>query len=90
MRRASHRFSTGQVEPEAAVGGALALLQNRDEIMIDATHGTLVLLVAEASSAQHRLDAARHRPTAPGGDQDMSPACRPGGLTHPAAAAETG
>ena len=43
-----------EVSPEAAVGGPLALVENGDEITIDADARTLELDVAEAELAARR------------------------------------
>lgn len=45
---ATHGLVVGHVAPEAAVGGALALVREGDSITIDAVHGLLQLNVSEA------------------------------------------
>ena len=58
----SHGFVVGHVSPEAAVGGPLALLRDRDRIVIDARKR---LLTVELSAAELKRRAAAwraHRP----------------------------
>jgi dihydroxy-acid dehydratase len=58
----SHGFVVGHVAPEAALGGPIALVEDGDEILIDAATRELVLKVDEAT-----LEARRRnwRPPAP-------------------------
>lgn len=44
---ASHGFIVGHIVPEAAVGGPIALVQDGDEITIDAENNTLTMNVSE-------------------------------------------
>lgn len=50
----THGFVVGHITPEAQEGGVLALVQNNDEIRIDAETNTIELLVAEEEIAQRR------------------------------------
>ena len=50
----THGFVVGHITPEAQEGGVLALVQNNDEISIDAETNTIELLVAEEEIAQRR------------------------------------
>jgi dihydroxy-acid dehydratase len=43
----SHGFVVGHVTPEAAVGGPIALVENGDEIVIDAQRKTIDVTVAK-------------------------------------------
>ena len=47
-------FCIGHVGPEAAVGGPIALLQNGDEITIDATKGTIDVNLTDAELAERK------------------------------------
>ncbi|MGF1448033.1 MAG: dihydroxy-acid dehydratase [Opitutales bacterium] len=57
----SHGFVVGHVTPEAAVGGAIAVLQNGDTITIDAVHNELNVDL-EPAELQRRLDAWKPAP----------------------------
>jgi dihydroxy-acid dehydratase len=57
----SHGFVVGHVSPEAAVGGALALVRNGDRIRIDAVKRTLTLAVS-AAELKRRRAAWRPKP----------------------------
>ncbi|KAK5075085.1 hypothetical protein LTS08_001833 [Lithohypha guttulata] len=57
---ASHGFIVGHITPEAAVGGPIALLQNGDEITIDAETRTLSVNLSD-----EELDARRAKWTPP-------------------------
>ncbi|HXQ32312.1 MAG TPA: dihydroxy-acid dehydratase [Steroidobacteraceae bacterium] len=57
----SHGFVVGHVSPEAAVGGALALVRSGDRITIDAEERTLTLEVS-AAELKRRRAAWRARP----------------------------
>ena len=50
----SHGFVVGHVSPEAAVGGAIGLVRNGDEIEIDAEARRMELRVAAAELARRR------------------------------------
>mmetsp|Transcript_61774 Transcript_61774/g.121565 ORF Transcript_61774/g.121565 Transcript_61774/m.121565 type:complete len:418 (+) Transcript_61774:3-1256(+) len=50
----SHGFIIGHVSPEAAVGGPIALLQNGDEITVDADTLQLDVKISEAEMAKRR------------------------------------
>jgi dihydroxy-acid dehydratase len=86
-------FCVGHVGPEAAVGGPIALLQNRDRITLDAVAGTIDVALTDAELAARRA-AWRPRQTAYQSGalwkyaQLVGPA-HLGALTHPGAAAET-
>lgn len=58
----SHGFVVGHVTPEAAVGGPIALIEDGDQIRIDAKARTIDLLVAEDVMEQRR---AKWRAPAP-------------------------
>ena len=51
---ATYGMVVGHVAPEAAVGGALALIEEGDSITIDADHGLLQLNVAEEELTRRR------------------------------------
>ena len=51
---ATRGFCVGHVGPEAAVGGPIALLRNGDRIRMDATAGTIEVLVSDAEMAERR------------------------------------
>jgi len=51
---ATYGMVVGHVAPEAAVGGALALIEEGDSITIDADHGVLQLNVAEEELTRRR------------------------------------
>ena len=50
----SHGFIVGHISPEAQVGGPIALVQNGDQITIDAESNTIMLEVAEDDLVQRR------------------------------------
>lgn len=58
----SHGFLIGHIVPEAAEGGPIALVQDGDEIIIDADNNKIDLLVDESVIAQRR---AKWTPPAP-------------------------
>ena len=60
----SHGFVVGHVSPEAAVGGPLALVQNGDEITIDAQRREITLHVAAAELKRRRKQWKSPRPYA--------------------------
>lgn len=51
---ATRGFMVGHVCPEAAVGGPIALVQNGDEILIDADSGKIDLLVPEKELSERK------------------------------------
>ena len=51
---ATRGFCVGHVGPEAAVGGPIALLRNGDRIRMDATAGTIEVLVSDAELAERQ------------------------------------
>ncbi len=89
---ATRGFCIGHVGPEAAEGGPIALIENGDLIRIDATKGTIDLLVAEDALAARRAawkprtndyqSGALYRYA-----QTVGPASL-GAVTHPGAKAE--
>ncbi len=86
-------FCVGHIGPEAAVGGAIALLRNGDRIIIDAAKGSIDVALTEAElSARRALWQPRKTDYQSGAlwkyAQLVGPA-RFGALTHPGAAAET-
>ena len=50
----SHGFVVGHVSPEAAVGGPIALIQDGDEITIDAVANTIVCNVTDVEMQQRK------------------------------------
>ena len=62
----SHGFVVGHVAPEAAVGGPIALVEEGDEIGIDAVDRTVTLHVDEATLAERRA-AWKPPPSEPSG-----------------------
>ncbi len=50
----THGFVVGHITPEAAVGGLIALVENGDEIIIDAKNATINLMVSDALIAKRR------------------------------------
>lgn len=86
-------FCIGHVGPEAADGGPIALVEDGDEISIDAEAGTVDLNVPEDVLAERR---ARWRPRANDYQsgalwrfsRNVGPAYK-GAVTHPGASAET-
>jgi dihydroxy-acid dehydratase len=86
-------FCIGHVGPEAAVGGPIALIENGDQIAIDAEAGTIDLLVDEAVLAERRKNWAPRKNDYQSGalwrySQNVGPAWA-GAVTHPGAKAET-
>lgn len=90
---ATRGFCIGHVGPEAAEGGPIALIEEGDEISIDAVAGTIDLHVAEDILAERR---ARWQPRANDYQsgalwryaQNVGPAWQ-GAVTHPGAKSET-
>jgi dihydroxy-acid dehydratase len=90
---ATRGFCVGHVGPEAAAGGPIALLRNGDRIVIDATKGTIDMLVEESELARRRAEWQPRRTDYNSGAlwkyaQTVGPACL-GAVTQPGAAAET-
>jgi len=86
-------FCIGHVGPEAAEGGPIALVENGDQISIDAEAGTIDLLVDEAVLAERRKAWTPRRNDYQAGalwrySQNVGPAWQ-GAVTHPGAKAET-
>lgn len=85
-------FCIGHVGPEAADGGAIALVEDGDPIRIDAEAGTIDLLVDEGVLAERRARwQARQNDYGAGAlwryAQNVGPAYK-GAVTHPGAKAE--
>jgi dihydroxy-acid dehydratase len=85
-------FCIGHVGPEAAVGGPIALLQDGDEIIIDAEKGTLEVLISDAEFAERKKHWQPRRNDYQSGAlwryaQTVGPA-HLGAVTHPGAKAE--
>jgi dihydroxy-acid dehydratase len=51
---ATRGFCVGHIGPEAAVGGPIALLRNGDKIVLDATAGTIDVLLSDEEFAARR------------------------------------
>jgi dihydroxy-acid dehydratase len=86
-------FCIGHVGPEAAEGGPIALVENGDQISIDAEAGTIDLLVDEAVLAERRKAWTPRMNNYQAGAlwryaQNVGPAVK-GAVTHPGAKAET-
>jgi len=56
---ATRGMMIGYVSPEAAAGGALALVRNGDRIRIDAAAGTLDLLVGKSELSRRKAKAPK-------------------------------
>jgi dihydroxy-acid dehydratase len=52
----SHGFVVGHVTPEAALGGPIALIEDGDPIIIDATNKQILLGVSDAALAQRKAN----------------------------------
>ncbi|OEK00987.1 dihydroxy-acid dehydratase [Roseivirga sp. 4D4] len=52
----SHGFVVGHVTPEAQVGGAIALVENGDEIIIDAQQNTITLNISDEEMTKRRAN----------------------------------
>ncbi len=90
---ATRGFCVGHVGPEAALGGPIALLKNGDRIVIDATKGTIDVMLSDAELAARRAAWQPRRTDYNSGAiwkyaQLVGPA-HLGALTHPGAEAET-
>jgi len=90
---ATRGFCIGHVGPEAALGGPIALIEDGDEIMIDAETGVIDLNVA-AGVLEERRKSWKPRPTDYQSGaiwryaQNVGPAYK-GAVTHPGGAKET-
>jgi dihydroxy-acid dehydratase len=89
---ATRGFCIGHVGPEAADGGPIALIENGDRIRIDATQGTIDLLVDDATLAARRAKWAPRLNDYQSGalyrySRTVGPASL-GAVTHPGAKAE--
>ena len=60
----SHGFVVGHVTPEAALGGPIALVENGDEITIDAQHREITLHVGAAQMRRRLKDWKPRKPYA--------------------------
>jgi dihydroxy-acid dehydratase len=85
-------FCIGHVGPEAADGGPIALVETGDTVRIDATQGTIDLLVDEATLAARRANWKPRLNAYQSGalyrySQTVGPASL-GAVTHPGAKAE--
>jgi dihydroxy-acid dehydratase len=58
----SHGFVIGHITPEAFVGGPLALVQNGDEIHIDAKTREIELLISKKEMAQRKKEWKQPKP----------------------------
>ncbi|MVT01032.1 dihydroxy-acid dehydratase [Devosia marina] len=90
---ATRGFCIGHVDPEAAVGGPIALLKDGDIIAIDAEAGTLDVELSAEELEVRRKDWGPRRHDFQSGAlwkfaQTVGPASK-GAVTHPGSAAET-
>ncbi|MDX1709904.1 MAG: dihydroxy-acid dehydratase [Rhodovibrionaceae bacterium] len=90
---ATRGFCIGHVGPEAAVGGPIGLLQDGDEILIDAEEGKLEVSLSEAELEERRKSWSPREHDYQSGTlwkyaQTVGDAEK-GAVTHPGAAAET-
>jgi dihydroxy-acid dehydratase len=86
-------FCVGHIGPEAAVGGAIALLKDGDTIRIDATKGTLEVDLSKDELARRRKNWKPRRHDFQSGTlwkyaQTVGSAVD-GAVTHPGGGAET-
>jgi dihydroxy-acid dehydratase len=86
-------FCVGHVGPEAAVGGPIALVRNGDKIIIDATTGSIEVVVSDEEMAKRRAEWKPRGTDYNAGAlwkyaQLVGPA-HLGAVTHPGAEAET-
>ncbi len=86
-------FCIGHVGPEAAAGGPIALVEDGDQISIDANKGTIDLLVDEETLEKRRKDWQANVTNYGAGAlwryaQNVGPAYK-GAVTHPGAQGET-
>ena len=86
-------FCIGHVGPEAAVGGAIALLRNGDRITIDATKGTISVALTDAELKKRRTNwkprAHDYQSGALWKYAQTVGAAQTGATTHPGGEAET-
>jgi len=90
---ATRGFCIGHVGPEAALGGPIALIEDGDEIMIDAETGVIDLNVAPEVLEERRKNWRPRQTDYQSGAiwryaQNVGPAYK-GAVTHPGGAAET-
>ena len=90
---ATRGFCIGHVGPEAALGGPIALIEDGDEIMIDAETGVIDLNVAAEVLEERRKNWKPRQMDYQSGAiwryaQNVGPAYK-GAVTHPGGAAET-
>lgn len=90
---ATRGFCIGHVGPEAADGGPIALVEDGDEISIDAVAGTIDLNIPEDVLAERKLNWRPREHDYQSGAlwryaQNVGPAWK-GAVTHPGGAAET-
>ncbi len=90
---ATRGFCIGHVGPEAALGGPIALIEDGDEIMIDAETGVIDLNVAPAVLEERRKSWKPRQTDYQSGAiwryaQNVGPAYK-GAVTHPGGAKET-
>lgn len=90
---ATRGFCIGHVGPEAALGGPIALIEDGDEIMIDAETGVIDLNVADEVLEERRKHWAPRVTDYGSGAiwryaQNVGPAYK-GAVTHPGGSAET-
>jgi dihydroxy-acid dehydratase len=90
---ATRGFCIGHVGPEAALGGPIALIEDGDEIMIDAETGVIDLNVAPEVLEERRKNWKPRQTDYQSGAiwryaQNVGPAYK-GAVTHPGGAAET-
>ena len=90
---ATRGFCIGHVGPEAALGGPIALIEDGDEIMIDAETGVIDLNVAADVLEERRKSLKPRQTDYQSGAiwryaQNVGPAYK-GAVTHPGAAKET-
>ena len=89
---ATRGFCIGHVNPEAAVGGPIALLKDGDIISIDATTGTIDVDVSDEELAERRKSWAPRETDYRSGAiwkyAQMVGQARQGCVTHPGGAAE--
>lgn len=86
-------FCVGHIGPEAAVGGAIALLKNGDRIIIDAAKGSIDVALTDAELAARRALWQPRRTDYQSGAlwkyaELVGPAAL-GAVTHPGTSAET-
>ncbi|MCG8622223.1 MAG: dihydroxy-acid dehydratase [Proteobacteria bacterium] len=90
---ATRGFCVGHVGPEAAVGGAIGLLQDGDKITIDAVRGTISVDLTDAELAKRKAGWKPRKTDYQSGAlwkyaETVGPAHK-GAVTHPAAQGET-